>query len=527
MKGLSPGARIWAVNENTTGPALNGHDGHSGASMASAVSHSVVTEGIAASEHVQAASQAAAPHGVVDDLCRLTVCGPSRTVELAVPVHVPLIDLLPALLGHLGENLADTGLEHEGWVLQRLGDPPMREELSVAALGLRDGDMVNLRPRSNQLPQMDFDDLIDGIAVGISRRHDRWRPDMSRCLLAGLLGGALAVGLTVLAGHVGTTSALLAAGMTAVLLGLTAAASRAFADVPATVVLGVATIAYAGVGGVELPLLNFGSHGSSLLAWAALRAALLAGGVAIAGASAAVAMVSGGRQPTLAGAVTAGLLIAAGGAAATAFKLGPAAVAAVIVTLAVPVGACVPILSFRLTKMRLDPTPTSADELQADLDPIPGEYVLERTRLADRYMTALYGGLGVVVGACLVALGISGGVRAEAVAADAIVLLLLHSRGLVAARHRLAAVIPAAGGAAVLLAAAGLRVDARLWPAVLVVVVVVAAALFTAERSLPGHKLLPYWGRIGDVLHTLSAAALLPLTLWLLNVYQFVKSAHG
>jgi type VII secretion integral membrane protein EccD len=515
-----------AVNENS-GPALNGHDDTSGDSMAVGVRPVVATESAAASENGQAASEHAAPHGVVDDLCRLTICGPARTVELAVPVHVPLIDLLPALLGHLGESLADTGLEHEGWVLQRLGDPPLREELSVAALGLRDGDMVHLRPRSEQLPPMDFDDLIDGIAVGISGRHDRWRPEMSRRLLAGLLGGSLAVGLAVLAGHLGTTSALLAAGMAAILLGLTAAASRAFADVTAAAVLGAATIAYAGLGGVELPLLNFGSHTSSLLAWAALRATLLAGGVAIAGASAAVAMVSGGRQPALAGAVTAGLLIAVGGAAATFFRLGPAAVAAVVVTLAMPVGSWVPILSFRLTKMRLDPTPTSADELQTDLDPIPGQHVLERTRLADRYMTALYGGLGVVVGVGLVVLGISAGVRAEAVAVDAIVLLLLHSRGLVAARHKLAAIIPAASGAAVLLAAAGLRVDARTWPAFLVVVVVAAAALFTAERSLPGHKLLPYWGRIGDLLHTLSAAALLPLTLWLLNVYQYVKSAHG
>lgn len=525
-EGTGPLARIWAVNENTTGPARSGHDDFSVESVAAADRHSVATDGPAAGENGQAASEAAAPHGVVDDLCRLTVCGPARTVELAVPVHVPLIDLLPALLGHLGENLADTSLEHEGWVLQRLGDPPLQEELSVNALGLRDGDMVHLRPRSDQLPPMDFDDLIDGVAVGISGRPDRWRPEMSRRLLAGLLGGSLAVGLVLLAGHLGTTSALLAAGMTAILLGLTAAASRAFADVPAAVVLGAATIAYAGLGGVELPLLNFGAHGSSLLAWGALRAALLAGGVAIAGASAAVAMVSGGRHPALAATVTAGLLAAAGGAIATLFGLGAASVAAAVVALAVPVGGCVPILSFRLAKMRLDPTPTSADELQTDLDPVPGQQVLERTRLADRYMTALYSGLGVVVGACLLVLGTSASVKAEAVAADAIVLLLLHSRALVAARHRLAAVIPAAAGVAVLLAAAGLRVDTRLWPAFLAVVLVAAAALFAAERSLPGHKLLPHWGRAGDVLQTLAAAALLPLTLWLLNVYQFVRSGR-
>jgi type VII secretion integral membrane protein EccD len=221
------------------------------------------------------------------------------------------------------------------------------------------------------------------------------------------------------------------------------------------------------------------------------------------------------------------LLTAAGGATATFLRFGPAAAAAAVVVLAMPVGCWVPVLSFRMGKMRLDPTPTSADELQADLDPVAGQQVLERTRWADRYMTGLYSGLGVVVGACLAVLGTSASLRAEAVAADAIAVLLLHSRVLVAARHRLAAVIPAAGGAAVLLAAAGLRAGDHQWPVVLAVVVVGAAGLFAAERSLPGHKLLPHWGRAGDLLQTLTAAALLPLTLWLLNLYQYVRSAHG
>ena len=251
---------MWAVNENSSGPAQGGHDGQAGESLAVANGRGVIVDGSAAIANGQAASEAAAPSGVVDDLCRLTICGPARSVELAVPVHVPLIDLLPALLGHLGENLADTGLDHEGWVLQRLGDPPLREELSVAALGLRDGDMVHLRPRSDQLPPLDFDDLIDGVAAGISGRPDRWRPEMSRRLLTGLLGGPLAVGLVLLAGHLSAMSDLLAAGLAAVILGLTAIASRAYADGPAAAVLGAATIAYAGLAGAELPLLSTASH---------------------------------------------------------------------------------------------------------------------------------------------------------------------------------------------------------------------------------------------------------------------------
>ncbi len=483
----------------------------------------VAVDGLAASEHEQAASETAAQHGVVDDLCRLAVCGPARSVELAVPVHVPLIDLLPALLGHLGENLADTGLDHDGWVLQRLGGPPLQEELSVAALGLRDGDLVHLRPRADQLPPLDF----DGVAAGISGRSDRWRPEMSRRLLAGLLGASLAVGLVLLAGHVSALSDLLTAGLAVLLLGLTAAASRAYADVPAAAVLGSAAIAYAGLAGAELPLLSAASHGTSLLAWGVLRAAVLAGGTAIAGASSAVALASGRRHPALAGGTAAGLLIAAGGAAATFGQLGAVAAAAVVVTLAMPVGCWTPALSFRLAKMRLDPVPATAEEVQADLDPMPSGHVLERTRRADHYMTALYSGIGVVVTGCLVVLGNSASLRTQLVAADAIVLLLLHSRVLVAARHRLAAIIPAAIGVAVLLAANGLGSGAGHWLPVLGIVVVATVLLFTAERSLPGHRPLPHWGRYGDWLQTLTAAALFPLTLWVLNIYQYVRSARG
>jgi type VII secretion integral membrane protein EccD len=515
-----------AVNENSSGPAQGGHEGISGG-MTVGDRVGVAVAGAAASEPEQAASEAPTQLGVVDDLCRLTICGPARSVELAVPVHVPLVDLLPALLSHLGENLADTGLDHEGWVLQRLGDPPLQEELSVAALGLRDGDLVHLRPRADQLPPLDFDDLIDGVAAGISGRTDRWRPEMSRRLLAGLLGGSLATGLVLLAGHVTALSDLLAAGLAVLLLGLTAAASRAYADVPAAAVLGGGAIGYAGLAGAELPLLSAASHGQDLLTWAVLRAAVLAGGAAIAGGSAAVAMASGGRHPALTGGVVTGLLIAVSGAVATFGKFGPAAAAAVAVTLAMPVGCWAPALSFRLAKLRLDPTPTTAEELQADLDPNPAEHVLERTRSADGYMTALYCGLGAVVGGSLIVLGISASLSAQLVAVDAIVLVLLHSRVLVAARHRLAAVIPAVIGVAVLLAAKGFADGARDWLPVLGVVVVAIALLFTAERSLPGHRPLPHWGRYGDWLQTLTAAALFPLTLWALNVYQLVRSARG
>jgi ESX secretion system protein EccD len=56
---------------------------------------------------------------------------------------------------------------------------------------------------------------------------------------------------------------------------------------------------------------------------------------------------------------------------------------------------------------------------------------------------------------------------------------------------------------------------------------VVAGLLLVGERSLPGHKLLPHWGRVGDLLQTLTAVALIPGVLWLLNLYGFARTVRG
>ena len=70
-------------------------------------------------------------------------------------------------------------------MLQRLGEPALDEDLGTAALGLYDGDVLHLRPRGDQLPPVDFDDLVDGVATGTAERPDRWRPEMTRRFVLG------------------------------------------------------------------------------------------------------------------------------------------------------------------------------------------------------------------------------------------------------------------------------------------------------------------------------------------------------
>jgi len=98
----------------------------------------------------------------VASLCRITVRTPVRSIDLAVPSDVPVADLLPTLLSYGGDDLAESGIEHGGWVLQRLGGAPLDEEHTIDAADLRDGETIFLRPRADTLPEPHFDDLVDG-----------------------------------------------------------------------------------------------------------------------------------------------------------------------------------------------------------------------------------------------------------------------------------------------------------------------------------------------------------------------------
>ncbi|SCF78858.1 type VII secretion integral membrane protein EccD, partial [Streptomyces sp. Cmuel-A718b] len=131
----------------------------------------------------------------VAETCRLTVRAPSVTIDLAVPADVPVADLLPTLLRYVGEEAEEAGLDHAGWVLQRLGDAPLDEEATLARAGLADGAVLHLRPHTEALPEARLDDLVDGMAETVGRRLHTWHAGAARGLL---VGAAVATVVTAL-----------------------------------------------------------------------------------------------------------------------------------------------------------------------------------------------------------------------------------------------------------------------------------------------------------------------------------------
>jgi hypothetical protein len=142
-------------------------------------------------------------------------------------------------------------------------------------------------------------------------------------------------------------------------------------------------------------------------------------------------------------------------------------------------------------------------------------------------MTAMYVALGLVSAGCLAVLALSAATPARLIAVTAATLLALQARVMTSAWQRLAALLPAVAGGALVVVSASAAAAPRIGIAVVGGLLAVAGLLYIASQMLAGRRLLPYWGRIGDIAQTACALAMLPLVLWLLGTYQYARGLGG
>ncbi|MFK4103143.1 type VII secretion integral membrane protein EccD [Streptomyces sp. NPDC019531] len=459
------------------------------------------------------------------NLCRLTVRAPSKTIDLAVPADVPVADLLPTVISYGGVDLEEAGLEHEGWVLQRLGGPPLDPESTLDSLGMRDGEVLFLRARTDALPEVHLDDLVDGISTTMRQRPHGWSAEASRRLLRGLFVSVLVLGLVVLAvpGPPPWLGALAAALTGLLLVAGAASASRAVGDAGAGAALGFMVAPYLALAGWLLPGGALGGPDGD----AVLGARLLAASAAAAG-GAVLALAAVGLYAALFLGVA---MIAAGGALGAVVilvgDLGPEQAASTVALAAVLFGGFVPSLSFRLAGMRMPPLPTNAQQLQEGIDPYPTNEVESRSILADGWMTAFYASTGLICVSCLAAMALRPRLPEVCTMIALSLLLLLHSRGLGNVWQRLALTVAGAWGAALLLfvSALGFGPGDRL--ILTAGLLGLTASIAIASWTVPGRRLVPYWGRAAEVLHSTAALSMLPLTLWSMGVYGVLRGLNG
>ncbi len=327
------------------------------------------------------------------DLCRVTVVGPRRRVDIVLPAYVPFAELFPTVLRYAGTDLANAGLVRGGWVLQRLGQPPFHPGMTPQQVGLRDGEMVYLRPRLSQLPQLAFDDVADVIATGVNEQPDRWSPQAARRVSLAAAALALAAGLAALAasGPPWALPSIAAGTVAAVLLIAALAVSRAAGDSGAGAALGYLALPYGFMAGLlgsarSVELSHLGSL-QLLSGFAALVFVAVVAGVAVAEG---LPVFFGAGGAALLGVIAVGLAQAVGN------QRGAAGPAAVTVAVALALTPLIPAITFRLARVTLPPVPRNAEDLRQDSLMVDGKQVLDRTAVADRFVTGVVSGIGLV-----------------------------------------------------------------------------------------------------------------------------------
>src|SRR3954470_7555980 len=130
-------------------------------------------------------------------LARVTISAPQRRVDVALPEHVPLAELLPEVLRHAGEGLADDGEKHGGWVLRRTDGVALVTAQGLYPQGVRDGEVLHLVPARDNWPELEYDDVVEAIAEGARPRATPGPPASTRS--ATLAAGAVLLALGLIA----------------------------------------------------------------------------------------------------------------------------------------------------------------------------------------------------------------------------------------------------------------------------------------------------------------------------------------
>jgi type VII secretion integral membrane protein EccD len=462
------------------------------------------------------------------DLCRVTVVGPDRKVDLAVPSRTTVATLLPLLVRHTTDTgrYAGADVPEGAWVLQRLGGEVFELSGTPESLDWLSGEQLYLRPAEDPLPELDFDDLAEGVATVVNRRSDRWKPEYRRKLFLVLSIVAMAAIAWVLTDVGPAPLQVAGAGAISVVL-------FAFAMLFARVLRD---------GGVAL-LFGLGSAGFAALAAASAfdgdpegiavnQASSTAAAIAVAAVSGVLVLV----QRTLARDLPAGpvmmALTAAGvlcGVLALQTGMGmttqrAAAVGATVVFVLIVLA---PKLAVKFARLRGPQLPKTGEEMTFDIEPSPSDVVRDRTSDADVYLTVVMMVSGVVLPVLFYFVrqvpDWSGWSLVLALASA----LLLRARTFLGLWQRIGLVTAGTVGCLMVIT----HLSATLPPGwrltllgglIALLIPLVAAAL----RPWP-RRLLPFWEYSATVLDVTAGLAVLPVLAQVLGGYAWARGLFG
>ncbi|QGK71494.1 type VII secretion integral membrane protein EccD [Allosaccharopolyspora coralli] len=463
---------------------------------------------------------------------RVTVVAPNTRIDVALPADVSVADLMPMLLEMAGQLTNDGGSRHGGWCLAKLGeDEPLDASETLAALRVVDGDMLQLRRRSDNPPPPLYDDVVDALAEAEPGSYRPWTKETAAKI--GHAAGALAL--------IAAAVALGIAGAGGVLLQIVAAVTAAVVAIFAVGTGAVVARAYgsattgtviAAAGGLPMAFVA----GLNIVPGTDLRPKLLLAAALVLIFASVSIMVSGAGIVAFIGAATVGLFGTLALVVAT--LLGAKATAAGVAAGVAAVGlagiSLLPRLTIQLAKLPLPHVPGSAEDLKEDSS-FPDYRVIElQSGRAHEYMTGMIIGCGATAALGAVVAATAPNVWGPLLAVVVAAVLLLRGRNYANSSQAVALLVSG------LLAAVGVTVG-LLMPVELVgfgttaaqklmfvfgplLLMGIAALIFGVV--FPHRRFSPVQRRTVDILEAVLIALVLPLALGVMDLYMTIRDLN-
>jgi type VII secretion integral membrane protein EccD len=446
----------------------------------------------------------------------VTVVAPRTRIDVALPSDVAVADLLPMVLKMAGEATPDGGSRHGGWCLAKLGGAVIDPDRTLGSLGVVDGDLLQLRRRSENPPPPLFDDVVEAIAASAPDSYRPWTERTARTI--GLVAGGLAllasaVALFLVGPDLHLGAALVAIGAAVVTLVAGTVIARVYAEPTTGVLVAAASPPLGFVGG--LYLVPGSGEPENLLLGCTLAVVL---------AIAALMVLGDGITPFVAITTTAGLGTLAALVGTLIDHPAPGVAAG---TAAVALGAIsvLPRLTIQLARLPLPQVPGSAQDLQEDDGRLPDYTAIERrTGLAHEFMTGMIIGSGAVAAISAVwaatdgALGVALGAVVAAV-------LLLRARSYANGSQAIALLISG------MVTVGGLVVTWLMTPApfsrlllIFCGLLVLAGLAIVLGVIFPRRRFSPVLRRSVDVAEAILIASVLPIALGVMDLYDTFRS---
>ncbi|HEV7625893.1 MAG TPA: type VII secretion integral membrane protein EccD [Streptomyces sp.] len=479
--------------------------------------------------------------------CRVTVVAPGGRIDVALPEDVPLSDVYPEIARLSGGSPAEGSLS--GYNLVRRDGRALESGLSLAGNGIRDGEVLLLRPFADSLPSAVFDDVSDAVASSVKSDRTLWNEGLMR--IAGLTGGGVLLVLMAFAlwfadpvkHDMHALPGIIAAAAGILLVALACVRARVYEDRASSIALGLGAMPHIMIAGSGILPLSDGAGVGRLQFLLGCVAVLLASAVLI-------TVTPRGDGPFVASAIVSAVGTVFTFVAVLA-DIGPVDAAACAAPVSVGVIAFLPGLSARFARLPIGfesraGTPGSYDNGQEGnrsiQGPVDAERIAAQARRGHEMLVGLVGGWCAAAIGTAAVLGFSQNGWGQLLALATGIAMLLRARLFRYTSQVTCTLV--AGLSALALLALGLSlnppaelvrdlirgdsggIDIRtIWIAVSIAF---AAALVTAIGLIvPRKGLTPFWGRFMELTETFVLLTLIPLALAVLDVYSQVRGSIG